>query len=188
MDNNEKLELFHKAVLETAGQKSAALLEEYKKNYDENIRAYEEKKIREQATLERIEEEKVRKEINREVSEQSLLFKKEYHALTEQKKEILFARVEQLLKEYQESEEYKDYLEKKIKAAAAFARGEAVTIYLNGTDEKLKEELEQRTGCTLTISQMEFMGGIRAVIRSKNILIDESFSSRIRNEKENYSF
>lgn len=188
MDNNEKLELFHKAVLETAGKKSEAMLEEYKKNYQESLEEYEKQKIREQSTEERIEEEQIRKEVNRGISEQTLLFKKEYHKVEEEKKKILFARVEQLLKEYQRTGEYEAYLEQKIKNAVRFARGEEVTIYLNETDAALKERLEEKTACTLTMSQMDFMGGIRAVIRSKNILIDESFTSKIRNEWENYSF
>ncbi len=188
MEIKEKLELFHEAVLQAAGEQSESLLEEYKKSYKENLDAYELQKQKEQETGERIEEAKLRKEWNRQVSEQALLLKKEYHEFTEQKKELLFEKVIELLEEYRKTDAYKESLVRAIGKAKKFAREETVIIYLNQTEAAWKEELEQKTSCELTISTMEFMGGIRAVIRSKNILIDESFATKLEQERENYSF
>ena len=143
--------------------------------------------MREQETSERIAEAKIQKEWNRKVSEQAMLQKKRYHEIAEQKKKILFAEAEEKLKEYQKTEEYKEYLTEKILEAKKFARKEQVIIYLNPTDEEWKVELEQKTGCELTISHLDFEGGIRAVIRSKNVLIDESFSTRLEQVREEYS-
>ena len=56
MEIKEKLELFHEAVLQAAGEQSESLLEEYKKSYKENLDAYELQKQKEQETGERIEE------------------------------------------------------------------------------------------------------------------------------------
>lgn len=188
MEIKEKLELFHEAVLQTAGAKSGALLEEYKKNYEESLKEYESRKQKEQSAREKMAEEKIRKEMNRNVSREALIQKRQYHEQAELKKEYLFAKVEKMLAEYRETEEYKEKLKRQIQKAKAFAKEEAVTIYLNVSDKHWKEQLEQETGCTLTISEIDFMGGIRAVIRTKNILIDESFSARFAEEKENYSF
>lgn len=188
MEIKEKLELFQDAVLQTAGRQSESLLEEYKKSYKESLDAYEEQKSKEQGTSWRIIEAKLRKDSNRRVSEQALLLKKEYHELTEQKKEILFAEVEKKLIAYRETEDYRQNLAKAIIRAKKFARQEAVIIYLNPTDADWKKELEEQTGCKLTVSTIDFMGGIRAVIRSKNILIDESFATKLEQERENYSF
>ncbi len=187
MEIKEKLELFNEAVLEIASAQSEAILEEYKKSYQESLDAYEKKKMREQETSERIAEAKIQKEWNRKVSEQAMLQKKRYHEIAEQKKKILFAEAEEKLKEYQKTEEYKEYLTEKILEAKKFARKEQVIIYLNPTDEEWKMELEQKTGCELTISHLDFEGGIRAVIRSKNVLIDESFSTRLEQVREEYS-
>ena len=48
--------------------------------------------------------------------------------------------------------------------------------------------LEDATGIHLTISAEDFTGGIRAVIRSRNILIDHSFKTALRNEYDKFLF
>ena len=58
-----------------------------------------------------------------------------------------------------------------------------VIIYINPSDADRKEELERETGAKLTISSIEFGGGIRAVIHSRNMLMDESFASRLEQEE-----
>lgn len=50
MEIKEKLELFHEAVLQAAGEQSESLLEEYKRSYKENLDAYELQKQKEQET------------------------------------------------------------------------------------------------------------------------------------------
>ena len=114
MEIKEKLELFHEAVLQAAGEQSESLLEEYKKSYKENLDAYELQKQKEQETGEHIEEAKLRKEWNRQVSEQALLLKKEYHEFAEQKKELLFEKVTELLEEYRKTDAYKESLVRAI--------------------------------------------------------------------------
>jgi len=56
---------------------------------------YEEQKKKQQNARERVAAERVRKEVNREVSAILMEQKREYHAAQEQKKEQLFARVEE---------------------------------------------------------------------------------------------
>ena len=78
---------------------------------------------------------------------------------------------------------YKDYLTAKIQMAGEVAGTEPVIIYLDPSDEDKKAELEEKTGAGLTVSEIKFGGGIRAVIRSRNILIDESFLTRLEQEE-----
>ena len=61
-----------------------------------------------------------------------------------------------------------------------------MTIYINPTDEDKKAELEERTGASLTVSREDFIGGIRAVIHAKNILIDHSFKASLAEEYEKF--
>ena len=63
-----------------------------------------------------------------------------------------------------------------------------MTIYLNPSDEEKRSSLEDATGIHLTISAEDFTGGIRAVIRSRNILIDHSFKTALRNEYDKFLF
>ena len=46
----------------------------------------------------------------------------------------------------------------------------------------------KRTGMTITISEYDFMGGMRAVIRGRNILIDHSFQAAVDHEYHQFSF
>ena len=117
-----------------------------------------------------------------------MLQKRILHEAVEAKKEALFAVVEEKLKDYCGSREYEAFLVRHIQEAKAFAKGEEIVIYLAPTDRAKKERLEQETGVSLEVSEENFIGGIRAVIAAKNILIDESFAGRLRQEKDNYSF
>ena len=49
-------------------------------------------------------------------------------------------------------------------------------------------ELEAKVQAPITVSQYSFSGGMRAVIPSKNILIDHSFETKLIEEKERFVF
>ena len=55
-------------------------------------------------------------------------------------------------------------------------------------DEGKKEDLERRTGTRLTVSAEDFTGGMRAVIRGRNVLIDHSFKTSLANEYDQFIF
>ncbi|MFR5505939.1 MAG: hypothetical protein ACLTHY_02445, partial [[Ruminococcus] torques] len=59
---------------------------------------------------------------------------------------------------------------------------------INPSDEKKRTELEKETGAKLTVSAEDFIGGVRAVIRSRNILMDHSFKTQIQDEYDKFLF
>ena len=63
-----------------------------------------------------------------------------------------------------------------------------MTIYINPTDSSKKDVLEKRTGAVLTISKEDFLGGIRAVIHDRHILIDNSFFFLLEKEYDKFLF
>ena len=63
-----------------------------------------------------------------------------------------------------------------------------MVIYINPSDEGRRSDLENAVGTRLTVSAEDFMGGIRAVIRGRNILIDNSFKTALRNEYDKFVF
>ena len=69
-----------------------------------------------------------------------------------------------------------------------FAGGQSLIIYLNPTDMDKKDDLEDYTGMTITISREDFMGGMRAVLPEKNILMDYSFKGALEKEYEEFTF
>ncbi len=71
--------------------------------------------------------------------------------------------------------EYETYLCRKIKEALDFAENDEIQIYLSSSDKSKANDLAQKTGTPLQVSKEDFIGGIRAEIPHKNILIDNSF-------------
>lgn len=188
MEINEKLDIFYRAAIDAANEQSVAMLDKYRTRYEANIAAYRQEKQKEQQTRERIAQERVRKKVNRALSEETVLLKKEYHKVQEAKKEELFALVEQKIADYRSTEAYGALLEQKIAKAIRFANGEELRVYIDPADAQLQQELEKKCGCTILVSAYPFGGGIRAVIPAKNVLIDESFDSKLAAEREQFSF
>ena len=188
MQIKEKLEVFRQSALEVANQQSRTELEAYEADSRQELEWFRKNKQKETESAFQMEEIKLRREINRRVSMELTRQKRILDACQQEKKQKLFEIVEQKLAEYQKTEEYENYLAVQIKKAAEFARTEEIVIYINPTDAEKKQMLEQKTGVKLTVSNIEFGGGIRAVIHSKNILIDESFATRLEQEKNAYTF
>lgn len=83
---------------------------------------------------------------------------------------------------------YPQWLEEKIKEAQNIADSDEIQIYLSKIDENLKESIEAETGISIQLSEEPFMGGMRAVIPAKNILIDQTFLTMFESEKEEFNF
>ena len=86
------------------------------------------------------------------------------------------------------TEAYEDFLIRCIRQAKNFAGEDEIIIYINPSDEKKRSALENAARVTLTVSAEDFIGGIRAVIRSRNVLIDNSFRTQLRNEYDKFLF
>ena len=95
---------------------------------------------------------------------------------------------QQLVNDYMKTKAYDDFLVKCIRKAERFAGDDPVVIYINPSDEKKRTELEKETGAKLTVSAEDFIGGVRAVIRSRNILMDHSFKTQIQDEYDKFLF
>lgn len=184
MEINEKLDIFYRSAIEAANGQSEVILQEYKTAYQDNLAEYERIKQAEQQTGERIAQEKVRKEINRAVSGEIVQLKKEFHRKQEEKKAELFALVEEKLAAYRKSDAYPAFLKRKVREALTLAAGMEVVVYLDPEDAPFAKELEAEGGCRVSVSESSFGGGIRAVIPAKNVLMDESFSRKLEEEKQ----
>jgi len=103
-------------------------------------------------------------------------------------KKKLFQEVSERLHEYMQTEDYKRAMIGYIEKAAKFANGEEMTLYINPTDEDKKQYLEEHTGMTLTISKEDFIGGLRAVIHARNILIDYAYKGATEREYKSFTF
>ncbi|MCI9138047.1 MAG: hypothetical protein HFH48_10910 [Lachnospiraceae bacterium] len=183
MQIKEKLEVFQKFALDVANTESDVLIREYRESCEKELEEFRSYKQMEMEHRLKKEENGIRREANRKVSKEVLRQKRILDNCKREWKEKLIAQAKILLEEYQNTSEYQEYLIAKIKMAKKVAEQEAVLIYINPSDADKKEELEKKTGVDLTVSNIDFGGGIRAVIRSRNILIDESFVTKLEQEE-----
>lgn len=129
-----------------------------------------------------------KQQLNMATSKAQIELKRELSQTQKQLKKELFKEVNQLVQEFMQTDDYKHLLVRYIDKASHFANGEELTIYINPTDSDKKEYLEEHSGMMLTISKEDFIGGIRAVIHGRNILIDHSFKGGLEKEYDNFLF
>ncbi|WP_167957639.1 V-type ATP synthase subunit E [Anaerosporobacter faecicola] len=186
MTLDEKLDNFYQSAIDDATAQSVKILESYEQTLQKMC---EEKKaaLLKQAELKlRTESENLIREKNKNLSNESVTIKRNISTRKQELVDRLFLDVEKQLSSYMKTTEYKDFLIRKIKEAVAFSNGDDMLIYINPTDESMKQELEIATNTTLTVSNIDFVGGIRSVISSRHILIDFSFSTKLKEEKANF--
>ena len=181
----EKLDIFYRAAMDAANIQSEAILDEQKQIYQRAMADYEAEKQKDWQEKRRQRETSLKREANRIVQEEIMQQKQAYHSAVEEKKQELFAAVERRLEEYRHTDAYEDQLEKMVQKAVALAETAGVQIYLSPSDREKKERLEQKTRQQILIGK-ELKGGICAVFKEKNILLDESFGSRLQELREQY--
>ncbi|HKL79612.1 MAG TPA: V-type ATP synthase subunit E [Mobilitalea sp.] len=186
MTLNEKLDIFYTSVIDSATAQNIEIVNEYN-NTLKNI-----KDERRQAALikakntYRIAIDNIKREKNRKLSHDTLDIKRRVLERTSELTDKIFLDVEKKLTEFMQTPAYQEYLISKIKEANEFARNDVVTIYINPSDSGLLQELEKATGITLTVSNRDFFGGIRAVIPARSILIDYSFITKLAEAKSTF--
>ena len=187
MTLEEKLENISQAAIEDATKQGDALIQEYQQDIDKAIKIHEEEIKKRNIAEYEYQYAKLEREKNKAISQAMLESKMTITKKTEELSEKLFELVKSKLSAYKETPEYESYLLKLIQSAVEFSNGNEITIYIHPSDASLKEALEKKSGKTITISTEEFFGGIRAIITEKNILIDESFATKISEENEQKS-
>lgn len=183
MKIKEKMEVFRKFTIDVANNESEASLRDFQSSCDRKLEAFRKNRQAEAEHRFQAEEAKIRRQANQEISREVLRQKRLVDNCKREWKDRLLGQVKCLLEEYQKTEGYQEYLASKIQMAKKVAGEEEVTIYINPSDADKKEALEARTGAELTVSAMDFGGGVRAVVRSRNILIDESFVTKLEQEE-----
>ncbi len=184
---DEKLEHFYSSVIDSATQQNIEIVEEYKKVLQKKYEERKEAARRKADANWRIASENIIRERNRKISAQTLEIRRFTLEKTAKISEKIFQDVRQTLENFMNSSEYKELLCNQIKKAVDFAQKDEITIYINPSDADKKAELEEKTGKNLTISDRDFMGGIRAVISSRSILIDYSFLTKLEEAKSAFT-
>lgn len=188
MTTEEKLQHFYEVSMDTAREEATKVLDEYKAALETEMERHKQEKQAASESQFKIDSDNAAREINKALSAEHLHIKRKLSKKQQKLKESIFAEVEELLDDFSKKPEYTDWLEDKIKQSLEIAENDSVQIYLTAKDSAKAEELTKRTGITPLISETDFLGGIRAVIPEKNILIDNTFLTTFENEKERFNF
>lgn len=174
--------------MEDARAKGNAIIKEHQDALDQIFTEHKETALRQAELTLKSETEKARQSLNREMAKAQIDLKREQGKCQTDLKNRLFKRIHVLMNEYMQTEAYKTLLVSYIQKSLDFANGEPLIIYINPTDAHLKADLEAATGAALTISREDFIGGTRAVMNERRILIDNSFCSALSEEYDKFLF
>lgn len=188
MTIEEKLQHFYDSSIEEAYQEASQMIEEHKKNLDAMLSEHKRSRRQSAEAEVKAEAENARREVNKALSAQQLMIKRNWTKKQNELKDKLFAEVQNLLEDFVKTPEYDSYLCRKIKDAQDFAGEDELHIYLTPSDSSRLESISQKTGAALRLADEEFIGGIRAIIPSKNILIDNSFREAFLACKKEFKF
>ena len=188
MTVEEKLEHFYNASIESAAKDAEHLQREHQEALDKIFQDHKETKERQARAQLQAESDKLSREINKEVSARQIEYRRILSSKTSEIKKKIFLEVEEKLNKFKTSPEYMDFLVKRIQEDLDFAEDDVITIYIDPSDEALLPALTEHFGFTPILSRDSWMGGMRAVIRSKNILIDNSFATLLHDAKEEFVF
>ena len=188
MNIEEKVTRLREAAMTEARAQGNTIIEQHKKALKNVFEQHKEEAKKQAETRIKAERTSIRHQLNMSTSKAQLDMKRELGKTQRRLKKELFVEVDQLLRDYMKTEEYKHLLVEYIEHAAAFANGAEMTIYINPSDEDNKDFLEEHTGVKVTISKEEFIGGIRTVIHERNILIDHAFKGAIEREYQRFVF
>ena len=188
MTIDEKLQHFYEVSLEEAREDAAQAIQEHKKLLSEKLEEHRQLSRQNAEAEVKAETEHVRREVNKALSAEQITLKRDWSKKQEELKEALFGEVSTKIRDFMSTSEYETYLCRKIKEAQDFAENDEIHIFLSSTDRKRLDALIQKTGISLQVSEEDFIGGIRAEIPHKNILIDNSFAANLDAMRKEFKF
>lgn len=188
MTIDEKLSHFYDVTIEDAQAKAAGILEEHRKALAQMTEKHKADSQENAQVQIKAETANARREINKALSAEQLTIKRDWTKKQNELKEKLFAEVKTQLENFRNTPDYPAYLESKIKEALDFAEQDKINIYLSPEDNALLPDLVERTKAFITVSAEDFLGGIRATIPHKNILIDHSFAGNFQAVYKEFKF
>jgi len=186
MTTEEKLQHFTMYAMEDAREKSDCMLREYTEALEKIFREHQETKRRQEDLEIRTETERLVRENNKQFSEAQIEIKRTLNRQQEELKNKLFVEVKDMLARFAETREYHQMLIKQLRDAVDFAKGEEVILYIDPSDAHNKYSIETEVGAPVTVSSYSFLGGTRAVLPGRNILIDNSFETRLADARERF--
>lgn len=188
MTLEEKIADLRITSMEQARAEGNAIIDSHREALEKVFEDHKAEALRQSETRIKAETTNARLSLNQAAAKSQLEIKRRLGKVQQELKDKIFQEVMELVKDFMKTEAYDDFLIKCIRQAQHFAGQDPVVIYINPSDEQKRSDLSDATGIHLTASAEDFIGGVRAVIRSRNILIDNSFKTQLRNEYDKFIF
>ena len=186
MAAKEKLQYIYDSTISAIRTHGEEELAEIKARLDESLEKYRKDAQAESEMQERIHRDNIKREVQKQLASQKIALRRERAEREGQITEKLFEEVTEILNEYRHTPEYKQLLVDLVDKTKEFADDDEVIVYICRDDEDIKDELEEKCGISLVVSDVPFRGGIQAEIPSRNIFINNSFSSRVAEAERSY--
>ena len=188
MTIDEKLQHFYEISVEEGKEDAAKAIQEHKEHLAQMLEEHKSSRIQSAEAEVKAEAGHVRREVNKALSAEQLTLKRDWSQKQEELKTDLFAKVRKKLELFMSTPEYTEYLCRQVRKVKEFAGEDQVEISLSPEDKDLAGKVSGETGVPLTVSEESFLGGIRAAIPHKNILIDNSFQEGLNTLRREFKF
>lgn len=188
MTIDEKLQHFYDVSLDEAREDAAKAIQDHKEYLQQVLEEHKQSRTQTAEAEVKAETEHVRREVNKALSAEQITLKRDWSLRQNELKEALFTEVRNKALQFAATPEYEAYLCRRIKEAKDFAEEDEIQIYLSSGDKALLDSLSAKAACPLQVSSEDFLGGIRAEIPAKNILIDNSFATNLAAMRKEFKF
>ncbi|AMC01140.1 V-type ATP synthase subunit E [Aerococcus viridans] len=131
----------------------------------------------------------MRKELNKNTSQSQIHLQRDLYLLEEKLRKTLFAEFNSAIQNYMQTDEYRNQLVVMINNLKDYAEKnrEELVVYINHSDQGMIETLLEETNANIQISDREFLGGVRGVLKDRQVLIDYSFSTLLENVEDSFT-
>lgn len=187
MTTEEKIQHFYRVSVDSAREEARQEMEGYREEQEALLEKYKEEKRRQAEMDQKMEQDIIRKQFRKKFSNEQMQVKRRISGQQNECKMKLFAEVEEKLAAFRQSSAYPEYLVKKFKKAMDFAGEDDIRLMLSEGDRVLVSHVEKALGHPVSL-EPDFGGGIRAVIETRNILIDESFITLLEAERAEFEW
>ncbi|AEA01271.1 MULTISPECIES: hypothetical protein [Aerococcus] len=186
MKLEEKMAYFKDQVTQQSQSEIDQQINQYRETLEDDFQTFQEQTDDTFAHRLVNEKEALRKENNKAISQIQINQQRELFLTEENMKLTLFQTFTKQIEDYQKSEAYIEQLKKMLTNIQAYAGREKYDLYIDENDSHLRSQLESYASHPIIISDRPFMGGIRAVLRERQILVDYSFLTFLDRLKENF--
>ncbi|BCN33005.1 V-type ATP synthase subunit E [Anaeromicropila herbilytica] len=187
MNVDEKLDYFYKSAIDEATEKSNSMIQEYKESLEKIFEETKASLVKKADISFGFESQNLIREKNKVLSNETSELRKVLSDKSSELTEQLFVDVAKKVNEYRKTSAYKDLLVKQILEAKEYSNTSDIKIFLDSDDREILSDIELKTSSKIELSNLSFLGGTRIEIPAKNVLIDNSFATKLAEQKDTFT-